>query len=284
MSIINQTINKTLDVNEVQTFAGILITRFLDLLERFIIAIILWWLGDKLINLVIAVIDKALKNRIEGTLIRYLNSAVRIGLRILLVITILGNFGIQTSSFAALVATIGIAIGAAWGGLLSNFAAGIFLIFLRPFKVGDLITAGGVNGIVYEIGIFTTTIHTADGIKTVISNSKLFADNILNFSATPYRRVDIIVPINYSISAKQAIELIKPKIHQIPNVLVKPETVIEIFQFNPLSKSLIIRSFCANNNYWQVYFDINRLIEETFYEAGYPPPEKLDITPDFQEK
>jgi small-conductance mechanosensitive channel len=107
-------------------------------------------------------------------------------LNIALVVALLGFFGVETTTFAALIAAGGVAVGVAWGGLLANFAAGAFLVFLRPFKVGDFVNAGGVTGTVDAIGLFTTTINTPDNVCTIVGNNKIFADTIQNFSANPY--------------------------------------------------------------------------------------------------
>ena len=128
-------------------------------------AIIVWVIGRWLISLSMRLLTAALtRQHVEATLIRYLISFLTIALNIVLVVAILGYFGFETTSFAALIAAVGIAIGAAWAGLLSNFAAGAFLLMFRPFKVGDYILAGGVEGTVVEIGLFTTTINTPDNV------------------------------------------------------------------------------------------------------------------------
>ncbi len=122
------------------------------------------------------------KQKIDPTLIRYIHSAGAALLNIVLAVAILGFFGVETTSFAALIAAAGVAIGMAWSGLLSNFAGGVFLVILLPFKVGDFITAAGVTGTVEEIGLFATTLSTPDNIKTMVGNGKVFGDTIQNFS------------------------------------------------------------------------------------------------------
>ncbi len=116
-------------------------------------------------------------------------------LTIALVIGILGYFGIQTTSFAALLAGAGLAIGAAWSGMLGNFAAGAFMLVLRPFKVGDFVSMGGVTGTVHELGLFGTTLITPDHVLTTVGNGKVFGETIQNFSALPVRRVDRIAQL-----------------------------------------------------------------------------------------
>jgi small conductance mechanosensitive channel len=237
-------------------------------------AIVLWIVGRWLINLVIRLMSKGMKrNGIDPTLLQYITSVIGIILQIILIISILGLFGVQTTSFAALLAAAGVAIGAAWSGLLANFAAGIFLVLFRPFQVGDFITAGGVTGTVREIGIFGTSINTPDNVLTIIGNNKIFSDNIQNFSVNPYRRVDLVAQLSQQTDHKEAIDLLKTKLKQIPNVISDPTPIVEILEFNPHGPVLAVRPFCSNDNYWQVYFDTNKTIRESFTEAGFSSPE-----------
>ena len=189
-------------------------------------------------------------------------------------VAILGYFGIETTSFAALLAAAGIAVGAAWGGLLANFAAGVFLVIFRPFEVGNFICAGGVTGTVEEIGLFVTTINTLDNVKTIVGNNKIFSDNIQNFSANPYRRVDLVAQLNHSVNHAEAINLLVERLQQIPNVLETPQPDVEILEFNLAGPVLTVRPYCNNDHYWQVYFDTNKVIRETLGNAGYPVPEQ----------
>ncbi|MEC4819965.1 MAG: mechanosensitive ion channel family protein [Scytonema sp. PMC 1069.18] len=261
-----------MNLNEIGQVAITLLTGFgLKLLG----AIVLWFVGQKLINFAVKLIKRGFKSQhIDPTLVHYLINIISVTLRIILVVALLGFFGIETTSFAALLAAAGVAIGAAWGGLLANFAAGAFLVMLRPFKVGDFITAGGVTGTVTEIGLFATTINTPDNVMTIVGNNKIFSDNIQNFSVNPYRRVDLVAQLHHNVDHNQAIQLLKGRISQIPNVLADPAPDVEILEFNLAGPLLAVRPYCNNDNYWQVYFDTNRIIRETFGEAGYPVPEQ----------
>ena len=194
-------------------------------------------------------------------------------LNIVLVVGILGYFGIETTSFAALMAAMGIAIGAAWGGLLANFAAGAFLLVLRPFKTGDFVTVGGLTGTVKEIGLFATTIVLPDNVVTFVGNNKVFSDTIQNFSATPFRRVERTAQLAHSVDANDAIRRLREALVKIPNVVATPAPDVEIIDFNAMGPVLAVRPYTHNDNYWQVYFDTNKLIRETFGAAGYPVPE-----------
>jgi small conductance mechanosensitive channel len=236
-------------------------------------ALLLWAVGRTLISFAVSLLKRALAKRpVEPTIINYLASTVTILLNIALVVAILGYFGVQTTTFAALIASAGLAIGLAWSGLLSNFAAGVFLMVLRPFKTGDLIQAGGVLGTVEDIGLFVTTMNTPDNIRTFVGNGKIFGDNIQNFSANAFRRVDLVAQLNHTVDSNEAIELLKTRLTKIPNVVDSPPPDVEILQFTPMGPMLAVRPYVNNENYWQVYFDTNRLIRNTFGEAGFPAP------------
>ena len=238
-------------------------------------AIAIWIVGRWLIGLALRIMGSALtRQKIDPTLIRYIHSAVAAMLNIVLVIAILGFFGVETTSFAALIAAAGVAIGMAWSGLLSNFAGGVFLVILQPFKVGDFITAAGVTGTVEAIGLFATTVNTPDNVKTIVGNGKIFGDTIQNFSANPYRRVELTAQLAHSVDPQLAISLLKPALAQVPNAILAPAPEVEILTFNPSGPVLAVRPYCSNENYWQVYFDTNRLIRETFAKAGFPVPEQ----------
>lgn len=143
------------------------------------------WLIGKVINVMQAAMNR---NHVDPTLTKYLGSIIAIALNIALVLGILGYFGIQTTSFAAMLAGAGVAIGAAWSGLLGNFAAGAFMLILRPFKVGDFVSIGGVVGTVRELGLFGTVIVTPDNVMTIVSNGKVFGETIQNFGASAASR------------------------------------------------------------------------------------------------
>ena len=236
-------------------------------------AVVLWLAGRWLIGLASRMVGRALsRQQFDVTLTRYLQTGLSVVLNVALLVAILGFFGVETTTFAALLAAGGVAIGVAWGGLLANFAAGAFLIFLRPFKVGDFVTAGGVTGTVDSIGLFGTTLNTPDNVQTIVGNNKIFSDTIQNFSANPYRRVDLTATINNAVDHRDAIRLLKQRVSSIPNVLATPAPDVDVLQFTPAGPVLCVRPYCANQHYWQVYFDANRAIREAFTDAGFPVP------------
>lgn len=241
-------------------------------------AIAIWIVGRWLIKLGTSLLDRQLETKkIDSTLRHYTHSFLSIALTVILIIATLGFFGLETSTFAAVIAAGGVAIGLAWSGLLANLAAGVFLVILRPFKVGDVINAAGVMGTVVEIDLFSTTLKTGDNVKTIIGNNKIFSDNIKNYSDTPYRRVDLTAQLADSADHAAAIALLKAKISTITNVLPSPKPVVEILEFTSVGPNLTVRSFCAPENYWQVFFDGNRVIREELNNAGFPRPEQAMV-------
>jgi len=238
-------------------------------------ALALWIVGRWLINLAVGMIGRGMtRQKIDPTLIRWIQNATAALLNIALVVAILGYFGVQTTTFAALIAAGGVAIGLAWSGLLSNFAAGVFLVILQPFKVGDFVVAGGVMGTVHEIGLFVTSVDTLDNVRTIVGNGKIFADTIQNFSTNPYRRVELTAQLAHGVDHRDAIQRLKAGLLKIPNVLASPAPDVEILTFNLAGPVLAVRPYCNNQYYWQVYFDTNRLIRESFGQAGYPVPDQ----------
>jgi len=237
-------------------------------------ALAVWIVGGWIVRLVRAALGRfLLSRRVDGTLIRYLDASANVLMKILVLVGVLGVLGIETTSFAALIAAVGIAIGAAWSGLLSNFAAGLFLMVLRPFKVGDFIQGGGMLGTVREIGLFVTAIDTPDNVRTFVGNAKLFSDSIQNFTTNPFRRVELTAQIAHSVKPADAIQRLRDRVVKIPNVLADPAPSVEILTFNPMGTVIAVRPFCHTDHYWQVYFDTNKAIADVGAEAGYPTPE-----------
>jgi small conductance mechanosensitive channel len=236
-------------------------------------AIILYTVGRWLITFAIRLFDRVLSSRgFDPTLQRYVSNIIAVTLNVVLVVAILGYFGVQTTSFAALIVGLGLAIGAAWSGLLSNFAAGAFLVIFRPYKVGDYVLAGTVEGTVSEIGLFNTTIIAPDNVAVIVANSKISGDIIKNYSAFPYRRVERTAQLAFGVDPLEAAAKLKPALAAIPNVVADPSPDVEILEFNQMGALLAVRPYCHTDHYWQVFFDTNRLIAETFGAARYPAP------------
>ena len=241
-------------------------------------AIVLWVVGRWLVGFAIKLVTRALQTKqVDQTLVSYLSASVGVLLNVALVIAILGFLGVETTTFAALIAAGGIAIGMAWSGMLSNFAAGVFLVVLRPFKVGEMISAGGITGTVHSMGLFATIIDTPDNIRTIVGNNKIFSETIQNFSANAYLRVDLTAQIANEVDHNSAIKFLKERFTKIPNVLSNPAPDVEILSSNLAGPVLTVRPYCAQPHYWQVYFDTNKMIRDAFTEAGYPTPNENTI-------
>ena len=258
---------------DISRYQDLIVATATDIGVKILAAIAFWVIGRGLIGVALGMVRAALeKQKVDPTVLRYVGSIVTVTLNVLLVIGILGYFGIQTTTFAALIAGAGIAIGAAWAGLLANFAAGAFLIVLRPFKVGDFISAAGVVGTVTEIGLFATTINTPDNVSTVVGNNKIFGDNIQNFTHNPFRRVDLKCQLSGAADHQAAMAVLREKVGALPNVLTTPAVDVEILEFTLVGPVLAVRPYCHNDHYWQVYFDTNKTIREALAEAGFPAP------------
>ena len=265
-----------MDMTTVETFIK---TTAADMLIKILAAIAFWIIGRWLIARVISLVQAAMhRNDIDATLTRYLGSIINVALNIALVLGILGYFGIQTTSIAAMLAGAGLAIGAAWSGMLGNFAAGAFMLVLRPFKVGDFVSVGGVTGTIHELGLFGTTIVTPDNVLTLIGNGKIFSDTIQNFSALPYRRVDRTAQLAGGVDHADAIARFKAAVAKIPNVMTEPAPDVSLLDLNLVGPVIAVRPYCHTDHYWQVYFDTNDAIVRVCKEAGWPAPTPANIT------
>ena len=258
---------------DISHWQDLIITTATEVGLKVLAAVAFWVIGRWLIGVAVSMVRASLeRQKVDPTVLRYVGSIVTVTLNILLVIGILGYFGIQTTTFAALIAAAGVAIGMAWSGLLAHFAAGAFLVVLRPMKVGDFVTVAGVTGTVTELGLFTTVINTPDNVQTIIGNNKVFSDTIQNYSHNSFRRVDLKCQLSGAADHQAAMLLLREKIATIPNVLPEPKVDVEILDFTLVGPVLAVRPYCHTDNYWQVYFDTNRMIREALGEAGFPAP------------
>lgn len=257
-----------------RTFLDDVAERGLDIGIKVVGAIIAWIVGAFVIRFLVRLFERMLEaRRVDTTLTRYLAATVGVTLRVLLVVAILSIFGIETTSFAALFAAVGVAIGMAWSGLLANFAAGVFMVVLRPIKVGDFVTIAGVTGTVKVIGIFTTEVDTPDNVRTIIGNAKVFGDTMSNYSHNAVRRVDLIAQLAHGVDYKQALDILRQRLPNVPHIAKDPAPTVEVLEFNAMGPVLAVRPYTHNDTYWAVYFATNRLIKDAFGEAGFPVPQ-----------
>lgn len=235
-------------------------------------AIVLWFVGRWLISLLLAVLRRVFTAReIDPTITTYILNTLKVALNIFLALAILGRFGVETTSFAALLAGAGLAIGTAWAGMLANFAAGAFMVILRPFKVGDQVSVAGITGTVREIGLFVTAIDTSDNIRTFVGNNKVFGSDILNFHTNAYRRIDLKAQLSGAANLDEAVAALKAAVaEKVPHQTEGKPAVIDVIEITELGPVLCVRPFTHNDHYWEVYFATNRVILETL--ARFPSP------------
>jgi len=248
-------------------------TTVVPFLLKLLGAFALWVVGGWLIRLGVKLLRQAMRHSsLDTTMAGYLASITAVILRVILVVAILGFFGIPTASFAALLAGAGVAIGAAWSGMLGNFAAGVFLQMFRPFSVGDVICAAGVTGTVEEIGMFVSSILAVDHVRNIVPNSKLFGDTIQNFSSHAYRRVDLTLQLEHGADVDQAIALIRGALltieHQVGN-LAPDVIVLEVNEWGP---KLAVRPYALSSHFVQVRAESNRLLAELLRDGKLPVP------------
>jgi small conductance mechanosensitive channel len=265
-----------MDTTAIETFLRV---TALELGIKILAAIVFWVVGRWIIVRVVRLVQHGMdRKRLDPTLGKYLGTIIHVTLTVVLAIGILGYFGVETASFAALLAGAGLAIGAAWSGLLGNFAAGAFMLVLRPFKVGDFVTVGGVTGTVHELGLFGTSIVTPDNVLTLVGNGKVFGDTIQNFSTLSVRRVDRTAQVSGAVDPMEACTKLRAAVMRIPNVVAAPPPEVNLLDLNGLGPVIAVRPYCRNEHYWQVYFDTNEAIVRTGQEAGWPAPTPVSIT------
>jgi small conductance mechanosensitive channel len=248
---------------------------------RLVGAIVIWVAGVKLAGMLVRLLARTMnRSAIDQTTMTYFANTLLVIIKIVLAIVILGFLGVETTSFAALLAAAGIAIGAAWSGLLSNFAAGAFLVIFRPFKVGDTIEAAGVVGTVKEIGLFVTTVDTADNVRTYVGNSKLFSDNLKNFSTNPYRRAELKLPLPEEVDLTAAMNLVMERVARIPHVLANPAPAVAVTGPVGSGPWLAVSASAATPDFDQMQADLHRAVWEAVRDTRSPDPAQREAALD----
>jgi len=249
----------------------LLATAVVPFLLKLLGALALWVGGGWLIRLGMRLMRQAMRHSsLDPTMAGYLVNFLAVILRVILVVAILGFFGIPTASFAALLAGAGVAIGAAWSGMLGNFAAGVFLQMFRPFSVGDLICAAGVTGTVEEIGMFMSSILAVDHVRNIVPNSKLFGDTIQNFSSHAYRRVDLTLQLEQGADVDQAMDMIRGALREIDHQVdgLAPELVV--LEINAWGPKLAVRPYALSSHFVQVRAECTRILAELIRGGDLP--------------
>ena len=240
---------------------------------KLVAAIVILILGRFIAGILRRLINSLMtKHNIDKTLVSFVSSLSYVAMITFVVIAALGQLGIQTASFVAILGAAGLAVGLALQGSLSNFAAGVLMIIFKPFKVGDYVEAGGAAGTIEEVGIFTTVIKTPDNKKVIVPNSKVTGDNITNYSANDTRRVDVIAGVSYS----DDIELVRRVLSEIQaedeRILKDPAPMIALAELGDSSVNFTVRSWVKTADYWSVFFDMQEKVKKRFDAEGISIP------------
>ena len=218
------------------------------------------------------------KSKIDQSLVPFLKSLTNIVLKILVIITVMGMIGIQMTSFIAIIGAAGLAFGLALSGTLQNFAGGVIILILKPFKIGDFIEAQGFSGTVKEISIFATMLNTVDKKLVIIPNGPLSTGALTNYSAEPQRRVDWKFGIAYGDDVENFKKAINDFINEDARILKDPASFIGLSELGDSSVNFAVRAWVNSEDYWDVFFLMNEKVYKQFedYKLNIPFPQ-MDI-------
>ncbi len=250
-----------------------------DLGLKILVALLVYWIGKFLIDSIYKIVKNALERRhVEASINSFVLSLVRVVLMFVLIITIIGVLGINTSSFVALFASAGVAVGMALSGTLQNFAGGVMILLFKPYKIGDWIEAQGVSGAVKEIQIFNTILTTGDNKMIIIPNGKLSNDMITNYSKAGTRRVDWSFGIAYGDDFDKAKAVISQFIAEDKRIMNDPAPVVVLDALADSSVQVVVRAWVNGGDYWSVLYDMNERVYKEFgkYGLSFPFPQ-MDV-------
>ena len=260
------------DITQLQQLVDTYVIPYgLKLLAAILIFIVGRWVATALANGVGALMRR---NRVEETLVSFTRNLLHAALLVFVVVAAIGQLGIQTASFVAIVGAACLAIGLALQGSLSNFAAGVMMIIFKPFKAGDLIEAAGIAGVVEEIMIFSIRLRTGDNKVIVVPNGAVMGGNIINYSAMPTRRVYLSVVVGHGTDIAHIRQLLDTLIRTDSRVLADPAPVVGATELGVPGITLVVRPWVKSEDYWDVFFDLNERIQSALREAGVPAPSR----------
>ena len=244
--------------------------------KSILMALLVYVVGSFIISLLKRLLSRMLERRkVEVSIQTFLKSLVNILLNILLIISVVGALGINTTSFAALLASAGVAVGMALSGNLQNFAGGLIVLFFKPYKVGDWVEAQGVSGTVTEIQIMHSLLLTGDNKVVCVPNGAMSSGVIINYSRMDNRRIEWIVGVDYGTDYDKVKTLVEQMIAADTRMLKDPAPMVALHALDASSVNIVIRAWVSTADYWDVYFDMNRRIYEEFNRAGigFPFPQ-----------
>ncbi|MDA9091109.1 mechanosensitive ion channel [Porticoccaceae bacterium] len=240
---------------------------------KILMALLIFVIGKWVVKKIAKVVEKLMsKNDVDPAIQNFAGSLVYWALLIFVSIAALGQLGIQTASFVAIVGAAGLAIGLALQGSLANFAAGVLILIFRPFKVGDFIEIAGVSGVVQNIQIFTTELNSPDNKKIIVPNGGVISGNIVNYSANDTRRVDLVFGVGYGDDIDAAKAVLAKVVANNAQVLEFPETTIAVVELADSSVNLVCRPWVKTADYWGAYFEITEAAKKALDSEGISIP------------
>lgn len=271
--VVKYTHKEVLDLNNLtwEFIKQLLLTKGMNILVCLVILIV----GLKVIKVIVKHIEKMMQKRdIDKTVTKFATSLINITLKVLLVLSLAGTLGVEETSFVAILGAVSFAIGMALQGSLSNFAAGIILLILRPIKIGDFVEVAGMTGSVSSIQVFSTELKTPDNKTIIIPNGSIIGSNIVNYSIEPQRRVDFTFGVDYSADIRQVKEILSEVARSHELVLDDPDVFVGLAELGDSSINFALRVWVNAPDYWTVFFDINERMKERLDKEniGIPYP------------
>lgn len=254
---------------------------------KVVMAIVLWIIGNLIFTRILKLVKRTMVRRDYDISLRGFIAALLYWLfKIILILMVLGTLGIETTSFAAILASAGLAIGLALQGSLANFAGGVLILIFKPFKVGDWIEAQGLSGSVKEIGIINTTLNTFGNQVAVIPNGKLSNENIVNYSAESTRREAITTRISYDSDIKKAKEILLDIVHSFDKVMKDPAPSVMVEELAESSVNISLRYWATNDNFWDCRWHVLETIKIRFNQEGIeiPYPHQVEVRKESKKK
>jgi small conductance mechanosensitive channel len=248
---------------------GIVVSNFVNILVAAAILVIGFWIVKKLVKRINKVLEK---REMDQSLRTFLSSLTSVGLKALIVVSAIGQLGIEMTSFVAILGAAGLAVGMAFSGTLSNFAGGVMLLVFKPFKVGDLVAVQGEEGIVSEVLIFNTILKTLDNKVIILANGAVANGTIVNYTKADKRRVDWSFGIAYGDDLKVAKELLAKFVAEDSRVLHDDANLVALGELGDSSVNITVRAWCKTEDYWGVFFDMNERVYKEFDAAGLSIP------------
>ena len=253
---------------------------FVDYAPKVITALAILLIGLFVINLLVKMSKKVMKKAdVDITLQKFLGNLLGWALKILLLVTVIDQLGVETTSFAAILAAAGLAVGLALQGSLANFAGGVLIMVFKPFKLGDLVEAQGEIGVVKEIEIFTTKLTGLSNKEIIIPNGSLSNGNIVNYTTEGTRRVDLVIGVSYDADIKQTKNVLMEVLTSHPKVLKDPAPAVTVSELADSSVNFAVRPWCKSEDYWDVYFEVTENAKLELDKAGIeiPYPHQVHI-------